>query len=92
MLNGGLELNLGFLLGFFPLLSMISRGSVWNYQQPEGHCPVKPWLRLLVVSLFILGTINKKLPAFLPLKQTGLTLASNGQVARSQVKTQGLRG
>ena len=53
------------MLGFFPLLLMISQGSVQNYQQPEGHFPVKPWLRLLVVSLFAPETINEVL-VFLP--------------------------
>ena len=49
------------LLGFFPLLSMINRGPIRNYQRPEGHCPVKPWLGLPVVSLFAPETINEML-------------------------------
>ena len=62
---------------------MISRGPIWNYQQPEGHCPVKPWLGLLVVSLFALGTINE-FACLSHCKQSGLTLASNGRVTNTK--------
>ena len=63
---------------------MINRGPVWNYQQSEDHCPVKPWLRLPVVSLFAFGTINKVACLSSHCKQSGLTLASNGQVTNTK--------
>ena len=65
ILNKVLKALRNYLLGFFPLLLMISQGPVWNYQQSEDHYPVKPWLRLPVVSLFAPGTINE-MPVFLP--------------------------
>ena len=69
------------MLGFFPLLLMISWGLIWNYQQPEGHCPVKPWLGLPVVSLLTLGTINEVACLSSHCKQSGLSIASNSWVA-----------
>jgi hypothetical protein len=35
--TNGLGVFVVTMLGFFPLLSMISQGLIWNYQQPKGH-------------------------------------------------------
>ena len=63
---------------------MINRGLIQNYQRLEGHCPVKPWLGLPIVSLFALGTINEVACLSSHCKQTGLMLASNGRVTNTK--------
>ena len=83
-LSQGLTGQWPLVLGFFPLLSMISWGPIWNYQWSEDHCPIKPWLRLPVVSLFALGTINEVCLYFSHCKQPGLLIASNSWVTRSK--------
>ena len=63
---------------------MINQGLIQNYQPPKGHCPIKPWLGLPVVSLFALGTINEVACLSSRCKKSGLTLASNGRVTNSK--------